>query len=227
VLDLISRHWSGRIEPSWALTVKPVSEAASRRVFTFAFEYARCHGYGKVTAVHKASAMRCTDGLFLETGRRVAEQYSDIGFDDRLIDSLCASLIRDPERFGVLATLNFYGDLLSDLAAALVGGIGLVPGANYGEGVAVFEAAHGSAPRYAGQHRMNPMAMILTGALLLRHLGDDDCADRVEAAVNSVLEEGKALTYDLERTPAELAPATTDEVAEAVIRSLGMLRAHR
>ena len=138
-----------------------------------------------------------------------------------LVDATCAALVRRPEQFGVLATLNFYGDILSDLAAALVGGVGLAPGANYGPDAAIFEAAHGSAPRYAGQHRMNPMAMILSGALLLRRIGATDAGARVERAVDTVIAQGTTLTYDLERTPPELGPSSTEEVAEAVIAALG------
>jgi isocitrate dehydrogenase (NAD+) len=189
----------------------------------FALQYARDHGYRRVTAVHKASAMRSTDGLFLEVARQVAQDYPDVAFDEMLVDSTCAALVRRPDEFGVLATLNLYGDILSDLAAALVGGVGLAPGENVGPGAAVFEAAHGSAPKYAGQGKANPMAMILSGALLLRHVGHDDSAGRVEAAVDAVVAEGRTLTYDLERTPAERPPASTDEVATAVIDALDRL----
>ncbi len=221
LIETVNRSGRGRVTPGSAVTLKPVSEAACRRLMAFAFQYARDHGHNRVTAVHKASAMRATDGLFLETARDVAGEFTDVEFDDMLVDATCAALVRRPEQFGVLATLNFYGDILSDLAAALVGGVGLAPGANYGPDAAIFEAAHGSAPRYAGQHRMNPMAMILSGALLLRRIGATDAGARVERAVDTVIAQGTTLTYDLERTPPELGPSSTEEVAEAVIAALG------
>jgi len=221
LIETVNRAGRGEVRPGSAIGIKPISEAASRRVVAFAMEYARDHGYGHVTAVHKASAMRSTDGLFLEVARHVAQDHPDVAFDEMLVDSTCAALVRRPQEFGVLATLNLYGDILSDLAAALVGGVGLAPGMNVGPDAAVFEAAHGSAPKYAGLGKANPMAMILSGALLLRHLGEGDAAARVEAAVDAVAAEGRTLTYDLERTPADLPPASTDEVASAVIAALG------
>jgi len=220
LIELVNRSGRGHVAPGSALGVKPVSEVASRRVAHFAMQYARTQGIARVTAVHKASAMRATDGLFLEVVREVALDYPDVGFDDMLVDSTCAALVRRPEEFGVLVTLNLYGDILSDLAAALVGGVGLAPGANYGPTAAIFEAAHGSAPKYAGLHKANPMAMILSGALLLRHVGATDAGERVDAAVDAVIAEGRVLTYDLERTPPATPPATTEEVADAVIAAM-------
>jgi isocitrate dehydrogenase (NAD+) len=219
LIETVNATGRGWVAPGSALTLKPVSEANVRRLMTFALQYARDHGHRGVTAVHKASAMRSTDGLFLETARLVAADFPDVEFDDMLVDSTCAALVRHPEQFGVLATLNFYGDILSDLTAALVGGVGLAPGANFGPEAAVFEAAHGSAPKYRGLHRVNPMAMILSGALLLRHIGEAEAGARVEQAVDAVIAEGRTLTYDLERL-AELAPSSTEQVAEAVIAAL-------
>jgi isocitrate dehydrogenase (NAD+) len=218
LIDVINGLGHGQVRTGSALSVKPISAAATRRVVDFALRYAVDNGYRRVTAVHKASAMRATDGLFLEVAKEVAAAVPDVKFDDMLVDSACAALVRRPQEFGVLVTMNLYGDILSDLAAALVGGIGLAAGANYGPGAALFEAAHGSAPQYAGLNKVNPMAMILSGALLLRHLGHDKAATAVEAAVEAVIAEGTTLTYDLERSPADRPPATTEEVARAVAR---------
>lgn len=204
--------------PDAAVSLKPISEQASRRFLELAFAHAGHLGRHRVTAVHKATAMRCTDGLFLEVAREVATGHPDIEFDDCLVDSLCARLVRSPHHYDVLVTTTLYGDILSDLAAALVGGIGLAPGVNFGDGMAVFEAAHGSAPSHVGQDRLNPMALILTGAMLLRHLGEVEAANRVEAAVASVVAEGRTLTYDL-CGPTALA-AGTAAVTRAIIQRL-------
>jgi isocitrate dehydrogenase (NAD+) len=201
-----------------AIGIKPVSEVACRRLMEFAIGYARRIGYQKVTIAHKATAMRATDGLFLEVAREVAAEADDLECDDRQVDALCADLVRRPEAFGVVATLNLYGDLLSDLAAAVTGGVGLAPGANYGEDVAVFEAVHGTAPRLAGTHRANPMAMVLTGALLLRHVGAIAQAARLESAVDAVLDAGTVLTYDL--APGGQQPASTEQVAAALAAAI-------
>jgi isocitrate dehydrogenase (NAD+) len=184
----------------------------------FAIDYARRIGYQKVTIAHKATAMRATDGLFLEVAREVAAGADDLECDDRQVDALCADLVRRPEAFGVVVTLNLYGDLLSDLAAAVTGGVGLAPGANYGDDVAVFEAVHGTAPRLAGTHRANPMAMVLTGALLLRHVGAIPQAARLESAVDAVLGAGTVLTYDLASGGQQ--PASTERVAAALAAAI-------
>lgn len=202
-----------------AIGIKPVSEAACRRLMEFAIGYARRGGYQKVTIAHKATAMRATDGLFLEVAREVVAGETDVECDDRQVDALCADLVRRPEAFGVVATLNLYGDLLSDLAAAVTGGVGLAPGANYGDDVAVFEAVHGTAPRLAGAHRANPMAMVLTAALLLRHVGATTQADRIESAVDAVLDAGTTLTYDLVGSGQQ--PASTEQVASALAAAIG------
>jgi isocitrate dehydrogenase (NAD+) len=202
-----------------AIGIKPVSEAACRRLMEFAIGYARRGGYERVTIAHKATAMRATDGLFLEVAREVAAGETDVDCDDRQVDALCADLVRRPEAFGVVATLNLYGDLLSDLAAAVTGGVGLAPGANYGDDVAVFEAVHGTAPRLAGAHRANPMAMVLTAALLLRHVGATTQAGRIESAVDAVLDAGTTLTYDLVGSGQQ--PASTEQVASALAAAIG------
>jgi len=216
LVDWLAAHSYPGVATGSALSIKPISAEASRRIFDFAFAYARAHGRRKVTAVHKATVMKFTDGLFLRTAREVAEANSDVEFDDCAVDSLALRLVRRPVDFDVLVAPNLYGDILSDLAAGVVGGIGLAPGANYGDEAAVFEAAHGSAPKYAGQNKVNPMAMMLSGVMMLRHLDEPTAADHVETAIAAVLADGQRVTYDLK--PAGDASAVgTDEVASAVI----------
>jgi isocitrate dehydrogenase (NAD+) len=173
-----------------------------------------------VTAGHKANIMKFSDGLFLETARRVAAGYPDVGFEDRIIDNLTMQLVQRPERYDAIVLPNLYGDILSDLCAGLVGGLGLAPGANIGERCAVFEATHGSAPRYRGANRANPMGLMLSGAMLLRHLGEAEAGDRLEAAVAAVVAEGRTVTYDLKPSRDDPSAAGTDEVADAVIAQL-------
>jgi isocitrate dehydrogenase (NAD+) len=187
------------------------------RVAQAAFEYARANGRRRVTAVHKATVMRATDGLFLEACREVAADYDDLEFDDRLVDNACAKLVMQPQDCDVLVMPMLYGDIVSDVAAGLVGGLGVAPGANLGDDAAVFEAVHGSAPRHAGHNRANPFALMLSGAMLLRHVGEGDAAARLEAAIADVTREGRTLTYDLAR---DAQPAGTSEVADAVVEKL-------
>ncbi|MDP7240376.1 MAG: isocitrate/isopropylmalate dehydrogenase family protein [Dehalococcoidia bacterium] len=218
---LVAEDLHEDLEGEWGVSLKAISEAGSRRILKFGFDYAQAHGRKKVTAVHKANILKYTDGMFLAIAREVAGDYPGVEFEDIIIDNLCMQLVRNPDRFDVLVLPNLYGDIISDLCAGLIGGLGLAPGANIGEGAAIFEPTHGSAPRYAGQDRMNPMAMILSGAMLLRHLGEDGAAVRVEQAVGQVIQEGNILTYDLSR---QAAPASTSQVAEAVIEA--MRRSH-
>lgn len=215
--DLVRRSTGCRLAEDTGASVRPLSASAARRVVGEAFEYARAHGRARVTAVHKAPLIPQTDGLFLEVAREVGAGYSDVAFDDALVDTVCERLISRPGAYDVLVMPRMYGDIVSGIGAALIGGPGMAPGVNVGHGRAVFEAAHGSAPRLAGRGRANPIALILTGVLLLRHLGRWEAADRVDAAVAAVVREGRTLTYDLE--PAA-GPASTDEVAEAVIMAL-------
>ena len=195
-----------------AIGIKPISEFGSRRIVKFAFEYARQNGRKKVTAVHKANIMKFTDGLFLQVAREVAQEYPDIEFEDRIVDNMCMQLMQKPQLYDVLVLTNLYGDIISDLCAGMIGGLGVAPGANIGDGIAVFEAIHGSAPKYAGQNKVNPSALILSGAMMLRYLGEREAAARVEAAVQSVIAEGKYVTYDL----AQGDPVGTQEMAEAI-----------
>jgi isocitrate dehydrogenase (NAD+) len=199
-----------------AESIKIITRAASERIARFAFEYAVANGRHKVTAVHKANIMKLSDGLFLESCRTVAEGYAGrIEFEDRIVDNMCMQLVQKPDLYDVLVLPNLYGDIISDLCAGLVGGLGVAPGANIGEDGAVFEPVHGSAPKYAGQNKANPTALILSGALMLRHLGYVEAAERVESAVRAVIAEGRTTTYDLGGT------AGTSQFADAVIDRLG------
>ncbi|MDI3280630.1 MAG: isocitrate/isopropylmalate dehydrogenase family protein [Bacillota bacterium] len=199
----------------WAAeSIKLITRQASERIARAAFQYARREGRRKVTIGHKANIMKFTDGLFLETARAVAAEYPDITCDDVIVDALCMRLVMKPEQFDLLLLPNLYGDIISDLCAGLVGGLGVAPGANIGDEMAVFEAVHGSAPKLAGQNKVNPTAMILSGAMLLRHLGEAEAARRVEEAVRRVLAARERVTYDLGGT------ATTSEMADAVIAAL-------
>lgn len=215
--ELVQRSAGHRLADDAGVSMRPLSASAARMVVREAFEYARAHGRARVTAVHKAPLIPQTDGMFLEVAREVGEGYSDVAFDDALVDTVCERLISRPDAYDVLVMPRMYGDIVSGIGAALIGGPGMAPGVNVGHGRAVFEAAHGSAPRLAGRGRANPIALILTGVLLLRHLGLWKAADRVDAAVAAVVRAGRTLSYDLE--PAD-GPASTDEVAEAVIMEL-------
>ena len=208
------------LSPETGISLKPLSGPAAARVARRAFEHARANGRRRVTAVHKATVMRYTDGVFLEACREVAAGYPGIEFDDRLVDNVCHQLVSHPEDCDVLLAPIMYGDILSDVAAALVGGLGMAPGANVGEQAAVFEAVHGSAPRHAGHDRANPFALMLSGVMLLRHVGEDDAARRLEAAIAAVIEEGRTLTYDLKPTRDDPTAASTSAVTAAVIAQL-------
>jgi isocitrate dehydrogenase (NAD+) len=201
-----------------AESIKIITRAASERIARYAFEYAVANGRRKVTAVHKANIMKLSDGLFLESARTVAAEYEGrVEFEDRIVDNMCMQLVQKPELYDVLVLPNLYGDIVSDLAAGLVGGLGVAPGANIGTEAAVFEPVHGSAPKYAGQDRADPTAMILSGVLMLRHLGETAAAERVEGALRAVLAEGRHITYDLGGSAgtSEMASAITDRLASS------------
>ena len=207
-----------RVGPDAAESIKVITRAASQRIARYAFEYAVANGRSKVTAVHKANIMKLSDGLFLESCQQVAAEYTGrIAFEDRIVDNMCMQLVQKPELYDVLVLPNLYGDIVSDLAAGLVGGLGVAPGANIGERSAVFEAVHGSAPKYAGLDKANPTALILSGALMLRHIGETDAAVRIETAVRSVIAEGTTVTYDLGGSAGTraYAAAVADRVREA------------
>ncbi len=202
------------------ISIKPISVPGAERIVRFAFEYARTNNRRKVTAVHKANIMKFSDGLFLEVARQVAQDYPDIEFDDRIVDNMCMQLMQKPEQYDVLVLPNLYGDIISDLCAGMVGGLGVAPGGNIGELGAVFEATHGSAPKYKGLNKVNPTALILSGEMMLRHLGEHEAADRLNAAVSAVIAEGKDVTYDLKPNRDDPTAVGTAEMADAIIARL-------
>jgi isocitrate dehydrogenase (NAD+) len=217
LIDWLNRHSKRKISPDSGISIKPISVAATDRIVRFAFDYARKNGRRKVTSVHKANIMKFSDGLWLEISRQVAKDYPDIEFEDRIVDNMCMQLVQKPELYDVLVLPNLYGDILSDLCAGLVGGLGVAPGANIGLKGAIFEATHGSAPKYKGQNKVNPTALILSGVLMLRHLGKTAEADRLENAVAQVIAEGKRVTYDLKADRDDPTAVGTSEMANAII----------
>lgn len=210
----------GKIREDSAISIKPISDSASRRIVHFAFQYARSYGRRLVTAVSKANIMKFTDGLFFRVAQDVAKQYPDIEYNERLVDNMCMQLVQKPELYDVIVLPNLYGDILSDLCAGLVGGLGVTPGANIGDEAAVFEPTHGSAPKYKGQNKVNPTAFILSGMLMLRHIGESNAADRLERAVAQVIAEGEYVTYDMKPERDDPTAVGTREMAEAIARRL-------
>jgi isocitrate dehydrogenase (NAD+) len=204
------------------ISIKPISVTGTRRIFEFAFDYARRMGRRKLTAVHKANIMKFTDGLWLRVAREVAAENDDVEFDDRIVDNMCMQLVQRPEEYDVLVLPNLYGDVVSDLCAGMIGGLGMAPGANFGESVAVFEPTHGSAPKYAGQNKVNPMAQMLSGMLMLRHLDEHEAADRLEAAIGDVIGEGESVTYDMKPSRDDPSAVGTSQVADAIVDKLGV-----
>ena len=223
--DLIARvqDLSGaRIRPDSGVSIKPISVSGTERIVKAAFEYAVKHGRKKVTAVHKSNIMKYTDGLYLATARKVAERYPQIAFDDRIVDNMCMQLVQKPEDYDVMVLPNLYGDIVSDLCAGLIGGLGIAPGMNLGDGgIAIFEATHGSAPKYKGMNKVNPTAMLLSGALMLDYLGETEAAKRLEGAIAQVIREGKSVTYDLKADRNDKSAVGTREMGQAVIRAFG------
>jgi len=205
----------GKIRKGSAISIKPMSRFGCERIVVTAFEYAVKHKRRKVTAVTKANIMKFTDGLFYEVAREVAKRYPGIEYEERLVDAMCMQLVMKPELYDVIVLPNLYGDILSDLCAGLIGGLGIAPGANIGDHGALFEAVHGSAPKYAGQNKVNPTAVLLSAVLMLDHLGEKDAAARLEKAVAEIIKEGKQVTYDLGGT------AGTREMGDAIIAKLG------
>jgi isocitrate dehydrogenase (NAD+) len=206
--------------PDVGISIKPISVTGTRRIFEFAFDWARRNGRKQITAVHKANIMKFTDGLWLRVAREVAAENDDILFNDRIVDNMCMQLVQRPEEYDVLVLPNLYGDVLSDLCAGMIGGLGMAPGGNYGEDVAVFEPTHGSAPKYAGQNKVNPMAELLSGMLMLRHLDEPDAARRLERAITDVIRDGDSVTYDMKPTRDDPTAVGTSEVADAIIEKL-------
>ncbi len=220
IIDLIRELTGKSIRSDSGISIKPISAFGSERIVRFAFEYARKNKRKKVTAVHKANIMKYSDGLFLETARDVSKRYPDIEFEDRIVDNMCMQLVQKPELYDVIVLPNLYGDIVSDLAAGLIGGLGIAPGANLGEEYAVFEPVHGSAPKYKGLNKVNPLAMILSGVMMLRHLGEFTAAERLETTIASVIEEGRYVTYDMKPSPDDPTAVTTSQFADAVIEKL-------
>ena len=218
IIALVEHHSKKRINPDAAISIKPISEQGSERIVRAAFEYAVRNGRRKVTLVHKANIMKYTDGLFLAVGRQVAEDYPDIVFEDLIVDNTCMQLVTQPHQFDVIVTENLYGDILSDLCAGLIGGLGVAPGANKGTFATVYEPTHGSAPKLAGQNKVNPIAQMLSGIMMLRDLGEMEAADRFETAIVECLHEGK-VTFDLMMDTPEKA-LSTSEFADAIVKKL-------
>jgi len=219
LIKLISETRGEILRRDSGFSLKIISEAGSRKIVKFAFEYARANQRKKVTAVHKANIMKFSDGLFLSVAREVAKHYPDIEFEDRIVDNMCMQLVQKPHLYDILVAPNLYGDLLSDLCAGLIGGLGLAPGANLSDKMAIFEPTHGSAPKYAGLNKVNPMAMMLSGVMMLQHLGEGKSAARLETAIAEVIAEGKNVTYDLKPDATETAVGTS-QAADAVIAKL-------
>jgi isocitrate dehydrogenase (NAD+) len=221
VIALLESLSKKKIRENSAISIKPISVDGTKRIVKFAFDYAVKNGRKKVTAVHKANIMKYTDGLFLATAREVAKDYEGlIIFEDRIVDNMCMQLVQKPEDYDVLVLPNLYGDIISDLAAGLVGGLGVAPGANIGNGIAVFEPTHGSAPKYKGMNKVNPCAIILSAVLMLKYLGEEKQAERLENACASVIKEGKSVTYDMKADRNDKTAVGTSQMADAIIKKL-------
>jgi len=220
IINWINQHSSRKISEDSGISIKPISVKATERIVRFAFDYARKRGRKKVTSVHKANIMKFSDGLWLKVSRQVAKNYPDIEFEDRIVDNMCMQLIQKPELYDVIVLPNLYGDILSDLCAGLVGGLGVAPGANIGDKCAIFEATHGSAPKYKGQNKVNPTALILSGVMMLRHIGKTAEADKLENAVAAVIAEGKDVTYDMKPDRNDPTAVGTSQMADAIIEKI-------
>src|ERR1700680_2735068 len=224
MLETIARTTGSRLDANSPISIKHISVLATRRIVKFAFEYARTHGRRKVTAVHKANIMKFSDGLFLQMAQEVAKEHPDIQFNDRIVDNMSMQLVQNPREYDVIVMPNLYGDILSDLCAGLVGGLGLAPGANLGDEIALFEATHGSAPKYAGMNKINPMAMMLSGVMMLHHLGETYAANMLEGAIAETIREGRDVTYDMKADRNDPSAVGTSQVADAIVARLEKAR---
>jgi isocitrate dehydrogenase (NAD+) len=222
-IEEIERSTGTRIRHDVGISLKTISEFGSRRIVTAAFEYARANKRSKVTAVHKANIMKFSDGLFLDVAWQVSKEYPDIQFNDVIVDNMCMQLVQYPEDYDVLVLPNLYGDIISDIGAGLIGGLGMAPGANIGDGVAVFEPTHGSAPQIAGKNIANPLGMILSGLMMLRYLKEFEAAERLEKAISLVIEEGKTVTIDMKLDRNDPTAVGTQEEADEIIRVMQSL----
>ena len=221
LIELLETLSKKKIRQDSAISIKPISAEGSKRIVEFAFEYALKNNRKKVTAVHKANIMKFTDGLFLEVAREVAKSYEGrVAFEDRIVDNMCMQLVQKPESYDVLVLPNLYGDIISDLCAGLIGGLGIAPGGNIGENIALFEPTHGSAPKYKGMNKVNPAAIILSCVMMLKYLGENKNAERLERAVAEVIAEGKSVTYDLKENRNDVAAVGTQQMADAIIEKL-------
>jgi isocitrate dehydrogenase (NAD+) len=218
--ELVKELSGKEIREDAGISIKPISVFGTTRIVKSAFEYARENGRRKVTAAHKANIMKFSDGLFLRTAEEVAKGYSDIDFEDRIIDNLCNQLVSRPDEYDVIVLPNLYGDIVSDLGAGMIGGLGMAPGGNIGDEYAVFEATHGSAPKYKGMNKVNPMALMLSGVMMLRHLPEQEAAERLESAIAAVIAEGKDVTYDMKPSRDDPTAVGTSDVADAVIEKM-------
>jgi len=220
LIEMLERTTGAKVRDDSGISIKPISETGSRQIVRFAFEYARASHRKKVTAIHKANIMKFSDGLFLSVARKVAKEYTDIEFEDRIVDNMAMQLVKKPQQFDVIVAPNLYGDIISDLCAGLVGGLGLAPGANVGDDCSLFEPTHGSAPKYKGQNKVNPMAMMLSGVMMLRYIGEKKSAERLEQAIADVIAEGKNVTYDLKPENERSSAVGTSQVADVIIEKL-------
>ena len=222
LIDYINgKSEKAKIRKDSGVSIKPISIFGTERIVRFAFEYAIANGRKKVTAVTKSNIMKFSDGLFMKVAEKVAREYPKIEYEHKIVDNMCMQLVQKPELYDVLVLPNLYGDILSDLCAGLVGGLGVAPGANFGKDCAVFEATHGSAPKYKGQNKVNPSALILSGALMLKHLGENDAAKRLEAVFAKVVKEGKNVTYDMKADRNDPTAVGTSQMADAIIKEMG------
>jgi isocitrate dehydrogenase (NAD+) len=220
LIEEISGLTKKTIRKDSGLSIKPISISGSERIVQYAFDYARKNNRRKVTAVHKANIMKHTDGLFLAVARQVAARNTDIEFEDRIVDNMCMQLVLRPKEYDILCCPNLYGDIISDLGAGMIGGLGLAPGANIGASGAVFEATHGSAPKYRGLNKVNPMAVMLSGVLMLRHLEEVEAANALEKAISNVIALGENVTYDMKEKRDDATAVGTSQVADAVVAQL-------
>ncbi len=221
LIKLVEKLTGSKIRKDSGISIKPISITGTERIARFAFEYARANNRSKVTALHKANIMKFSDGLFLAVSRQIAEEYPDILFEERIIDNMTMQMVKNPGQFDILLCPNLYGDIISDLGAGLIGGLGLAPGANIGDEIALFEPTHGSAPKYKGLNKVNPMAQMLSGVMMLEHLKESEAARRLEDAIAAVISEGRNITYDLLPTERQSQAVGTAQVADAIIEKLG------
>ncbi|MFA5450460.1 MAG: isocitrate/isopropylmalate dehydrogenase family protein [Dehalococcoidales bacterium] len=221
IIQMVEKLTGNQLRKDSGISIKPISVTGTERIARFAFEYARNNNRKKVTALHKANIMKYSDGLFLAVAREVAQKYPDIEFEDRIIDNMTMQMVKNPAQFDVLLCPNLYGDIISDLGAGLIGGLGLAPGANIGDEAALFEPTHGSAPKYKGMNKVNPMAQMLSGVMMLKHLKENEAAERIEKAIAAVVREGKSITYDLLPEERRNQAVGTSQVADAIIEKLG------